>query len=626
MSETPVSSPKSDGTKPQTAGQNQSSAASANPTPLVLTQTVPYQVDGGNLLENLRREGLLPTMNGRPTDCVLLDSADIASKARLTSIAVLDATARLTCQGNQVTVDRLLPGQDGDATLNRLARDHAPYVTNRTDSQLILNFPTGDDQLEEQARLTQISNLAPLKTLAQATVPHEHLPLLAGVFAFDYLETFETLPAVPTGENTCPDYVFYDAATILVTDHPTQTSTLVGASYDHEYLRGRMSELAQALQNEAAGSTTGNEAAGASASAGLGTAGASASAGLGAAPASTSAKEIVATPTVGDTDFENQVRKLQGNIAAGDIYQVVPSRGYRIDCPDALAAYQQLREANPSPYMFYLGTSEFELFGASPESSLLHSAKTGHVTIHPIAGTRPRGLDQNGNVDHELDTRLELELRTDDKEVAEHVMLVDLARNDLARVCVPGTRQVTDLLRVDRYSRVMHLVSEVTGQLRPDVDPLDAFRASMTMGTLTGAPKLRAAELIRETEGERRGSYGGAVGYYRGDGELDTCIVIRSAFVKAGTALVQAGAGVVSASLPALEAAETTHKARATLEAIAASQGRTLRIATEAGTDADSPDGASKAHTTNTSEAAGTAQTGLKASPASASNPTPKEA
>ena len=173
-------------------------------------------------------------------------------------------------------------------------------------------------------------------------------------------------------------------------------------------------------------------------------------------------------------------------------------------------------------------------------------------------------------------------MRSDAKEVAEHVMLVDLARNDVARVSQRGTRRVEQLLRVDRYSRVMHLVSEVSGTLAEDLHPLDAFRASMTMGTLTGAPKLRAAELIRNYEGQRRGSYGGAVGYLRGDGELDTCIVIRSAFVKDGQAIVQAGAGVVADSVPAREAEETVHKASAVLRALAASTGRSLAISSNA--------------------------------------------
>ena len=393
--------------------------------------------------------------------------------------------------------------------------------------------------------------------LAQAEVDHPHLPLEAGAFAFDYLSTFESLPEVAQGANTCPDYLFYDARIILVVDHPTREATLVGASVDTADLERRMDALAAAIDSidnpadvEAPASSTDGAA----------------------------SPVLHAVPTTSDVDFEAVVEEMRGYIADGDVYQVVPSRGFTIDCPDALAAYHVLRHANPSPYMFYLAAPDFELFGASPESALLYSVRSGRVAIRPIAGTRPRGLHPDGSVDHERDTRLELELRTDTKEVAEHVMLVDLARNDVARVSRPGTRSVQDLLRVDRYSRVMHLVSEVSGELAEDLDALDAFRASMTMGTLTGAPKLRAAELIRQAEGVRRGSYGGSVGYIRGDGELDTCIVIRSGFVTNGRALVQAGAGVVAASSPAAEAAETVHKARAVLEAVAAAQGAALVI------------------------------------------------
>ena len=384
---------------------------------------------------------------------------------------------------------------------------------------------------------------------------HPHLPLVAGVVAFDYLATFETLPDVAMGANTCPDYLFYDARIILVIDHPTREATLVGASVDAEDLASRMDVLATAINAAAVGdSTDSDQPAG--------------------APTNAPSAVMHAAPTVSDAGFAATVEKMKEAITAGEIYQVVPSRGFVLPCPDALAAYHQLRETNPSPYMFYIGAPGFELLGASPESALLHSAATGQVAIRPIAGTRPRGLAPGGGIDHERDIRLELELRTDPKEVAEHVMLVDLARNDVARVSVPGTRKVGDLLRVDRYSRVMHLVSEVRGQL-------DAFRASMTMGTLTGAPKLRAAELIRTAEGVRRGSYGGSVGYIRGDGELDTCIVIRSAFVSEGRALVQAGAGVVADSVPAMEAAESVHKASAVLTAIAASQGARLVIDSE---------------------------------------------
>ena len=560
---------------PPTVSDTAPPAAPSAASPTVLTRPVRYHADGGALLEHLTRAGLLRSAGRsvddgeaagvRPVDCVLLESADITTKASRTTVAVLEASARLTCWGGTVTAEALStvdgegPGADGLAVLARLEGRLSEYLADRSPGRLTLALPTSADDdatIEERERLTALSTIEPLRVLAQAEVDHPHLPLEAGAFAFDYLSTFESLPEVAQGANTCPDYLFYDARIILVVDHPTQEATLVGASVDAAELERRLDALAAAI-NTAADAAEHSP-----------------------APPEVAADSAVlhAVPTTSDADFEAVVETMRGYIADGDVYQVVPSRGFTIDCPDALAAYHVLRHANPSPYMFYLAAPDFELFGASPESALLHSVRSGRVAIRPIAGTRPRGLHPDGSVDHERDTRLELELRTDAKEVAEHVMLVDLARNDVARVSRPGTRSVQDLLRVDRYSRVMHLVSEVSGELAEDLDALDAFRASMTMGTLTGAPKLRAAELIRQAEGVRRGSYGGSVGYIRGDGELDTCIVIRSGFVSAGTALVQAGAGVVAASSPAAEAAETVHKARAVLEAVAAAQGAALVI------------------------------------------------
>ena len=561
---------------PPTVSDTAPSAAPPAASPTVLARPVRYPSDGGALLEHLTRAGQLRTTRNptddnaavRPVDCVLLESADITTKASRTTVAILEASARLTCWGGTVTaealdaVDGQGPGADGLAALARLEESLAEHITDRSPGRLTLTLPTSADDdptLEERERLTALSTIEPLRVLAQAEVDHLHLPLEAGAFAFDYLSTFESLPEVAQGANTCPDYLFYDARIILVVDHPTREATLVGASVDTADLERRMDALAAAIDSidnaadvEAPASSTDGAA----------------------------SPVLHAVPTTSDVDFEAVVEEMRGYIADGDVYQVVPSRGFTIDCPDALAAYHVLRHANPSPYMFYLAAPDFELFGASPESALLYSVRSGRVAIRPIAGTRPRGLHPDGSVDHERDTRLELELRTDAKEVAEHVMLVDLARNDVARVSRPGTRSVQDLLRVDRYSRVMHLVSEVSGELADDLDALDAFRASMTMGTLTGAPKLRAAELIRQAEGVRRGSYGGSVGYIRGDGELDTCIVIRSGFVTDGSALVQAGAGVVAASSPAAEVAETVHKARAVLEAVAAAQGAALIIDT----------------------------------------------
>ena len=568
-------------------------------TPTVFTRPVKYHADGGALLAHLAQLGLVDTVQdgSRPTNTVLLESADIASKQHLTTIAVLAASAQITCAGDTVIL-KALDTTDGPQALKTVAQELSSAVTRQSDSELVLHLPSvAEDSAEEHARLRERSTMEPLRILTDQVVAHPHLPLVAGAVAFDYLGTYESLPSVADGANTCPDYLFFNARIILVVDHPSGSCQLVGASLDAAQLSAQMDALEAAINELPAQAPSAQQAATPAAQAPSAPAEQAApaqqttltpSAQQAASPEAqatpaTSAQQttedtITAYPTMSDADFCELVAKMQQHIAIGDAYQVVPSRGFVIDCPQPLQTYRYLHDADPSPYMFYIATDDFELFGASPESSLLHSAKTGQVAIRPIAGTRPRGFASDGSIDHELDIRLELELRSDAKEVAEHVMLVDLARNDVARISAPGTRKVTQLLRVDRYSRVMHLVSEVTGQLASDLHPLDAFRASMTMGTLTGAPKLRAAELIRQYEGTRRGSYGGAVGYLRGDGELDTCIVIRSAFARGGKAIVQAGAGVVSDSVPQREADETAHKASNVLRAIAAAQGKTLRI------------------------------------------------
>lgn len=531
-------------------------------TPHVITREVRYHSDGGKLLADLCNQGLLPrAASGHPTKVVLLDSADIASKQHLTTIALLEASASIQCDGDQVRVTSTHP-VDGPAAIQSVCEALPQALLERTETDALLSLHSlREDEADEETRLKQRATMEPLRILTDTPIDHPHLPLVAGAVAFDYLATYESLPEVAHGFNSCPDYLFYLARIILVVDHPSQSAQLVGASLDPISLEQRMNALAEAIDAapESAMESTASE-----------------------IEKQEGAQPLIARPTISDSDFTELVTVMQEHIAAGDIYQVVPSRGFIAECADALTSYRFLRDENPSPYMFYIGTEDFELFGASPESSLLHSAKTHTVAIRPIAGTRPRGFAPDGSIDHELDIRLELELRSDAKEVAEHVMLVDLARNDVARVSKRGTRKVEQLLRVDRYSRVMHLVSEVSGTLAEDLHPLDAFRASMTMGTLTGAPKLRAAELIRTYEGLRRGSYGGAVGYLRGDGELDTCIVIRSAFVKDGRAIVQAGAGVVADSVPAREAEETVHKASAVLRALAASAHRPLVIAASA--------------------------------------------
>ncbi|MDE0400910.1 MAG: anthranilate synthase component I [Candidatus Poribacteria bacterium] len=274
--------------------------------------------------------------------------------------------------------------------------------------------------------------------------------------------------------------------------------------------------------------------------------------------------EIISDPQSNFTksDYEAAVRRAKEYIAAGDIIQVVPSQ--RFSCPvsvDSFEIYRALRIVNPSPYMYYLKLNDFDIVGASPE--MMVRVEDGIVQTVPIAGTRPRGTTP------EEDKELERILLTDPKERAEHVMLVDLGRNDLGRVCEYHTVEVTELMIVERFSHVMHIVSHVIGRLREDLTAFDVLRACLPAGTLSGAPKIRAMEIIDELEPTRRGTYGGTVGYFSFSGSADTAITIRTAVIKDGTAYVQAGGGVVADSVPETEYYETVSKARAMLSAIA---------------------------------------------------------
>jgi anthranilate synthase component 1 len=260
-------------------------------------------------------------------------------------------------------------------------------------------------------------------------------------------------------------------------------------------------------------------------------------------------------------------RRIQEYIRAGDCYQVVASR--RIARPTRahpFAVYRALRSINPSPYMFYLALDDFAVAGASPE--LLVRVEAGEVAVHPIAGTRRRDPDPA------VDAALEAELRADEKERAEHVMLVDLGRNDVGRVSAPGSLRVTQFMEVERYSHVMHLVSHVMARLRDDLTPYDALRAGFPAGTVSGAPKTRAMQIIAEMEGQQRGVYAGAVGYISFDGTMDTCIAIRALTLKDGVAYAQAGGGIVADSTPEGEYRETENKLAATLRAVEEAESR----------------------------------------------------
>lgn len=264
-------------------------------------------------------------------------------------------------------------------------------------------------------------------------------------------------------------------------------------------------------------------------------------------------------------EFEEAVRKAQEYIRAGDIIQAVLSQRFEVDfAGDSIDVYRALRLVNPSPYMFLLDLGDSAMIGTSPEIHV--RCEDRQVELRPIAGTRPRAADPAE------DQRLERELLADPKERAEHIMLVDLARNDLGRVCEPGSVRVPELMVVERYSHVMHIVSDVVGRLAAPYDGFDLMRATFPAGTVSGAPKIRAMEIIGELERSRRGPYAGAVGYFGFDGNLDSCITIRTIILDLGKAYVQAGAGIVADSDPAREYEETRNKAWGMMKALALSR------------------------------------------------------
>lgn len=273
------------------------------------------------------------------------------------------------------------------------------------------------------------------------------------------------------------------------------------------------------------------------------------------------------TSGFGEDAFKASVSKIKDYILAGDCMQVVPSQRLSTDFQDEpLNLYRALRCLNPSPYMYFLDMGEFQIAGSSPE--ILARLEHGEVTVRPIAGTRRRGRTE------EEDRHLEQEMLADPKEIAEHLMLIDLGRNDAGRVSQTGTVKVTEQMVVERYSHVMHITSNVTGQVKPELGALDVLKAALPAGTLSGAPKIRAMEIIDEVEPVKRGIYGGAVGYLSWSGNMDTAIAIRTAVIKDGRLYVQAGAGVVADSVPELEWKETMNKARAMMRAVAMVQGR----------------------------------------------------
>lgn len=482
---------------------------------------------------------------------ILLESAEIDSKDNLKSLILVDTALRIECQQQQVKI--MAVSDNGQSLIAFLQQKLSAFSTHHEPNLLVVQFSPVDTGLDEDSRLKQPSVFDVLRIIQReikALRDHPHAIFLGGVFGYDLIASFESLPAVPIGVNHCPDYVFYLAETLILIDHQQQQTEILGSVFSTENVAQHYFNVQQRLEVLKHSLSQLSEVK------------------FSASSETPQGLDSALKVDKSDEEYCADVKNLQEHILDGDIFQVVPSRSFSLPCGDPLLAYKRLKQTNPSPYMFYLKDDDFVIFGASPESALKYDTDSNQVEIYPIAGTRPRGKRPDGSLDLDLDSRLELNLQQDEKEKAEHIMLVDLARNDVAKVSKPGTRYVKDLLKVDRYSHVMHLVSRVVGQLRDDLDALHAYQACMNMGTLVGAPKISAAALIRHTEQCTRGSYGGAVGYLNGRGDFDTCIVIRSAFVSDGTAYIQAGAGVVKDSIAQSEADETRAKAQAVIQAI----------------------------------------------------------
>jgi anthranilate synthase component I len=473
------------------------------------------------------------TDNGNRADTFLLE------RSVGPSLLMDQAALRAECRGAEVTLHALSAG--GREVLGHIRRQLAERIAGDEGATLRLVFPRLQSP-DAEARLLAPSPLDVLRTLTGLSSASREEPFtltLLGVSAFDQVDLFEDLPANADDPLGFPDYVYWLAESLVVFEPgaaPRLVCTAFGGS--QEAYHDAVERLAALFERCAAPS-----------------------------PLPPTPEPLPAEAVEVDLDdgaYGAVVARLREHIAAGDIYQVVPSRTFRAPCAAPLLAFAALRKLDPSPYQFFVSGPDHQLFGASPETSVRVFLDNGWkmAEVKPIAGTRPRGSTPDE------DDRFEAELRLDQKELAEHMMLVDLARNDVARISIPGSRRVARLMSVERYARVMHLVSSVTGAIRIGYDALHALQACLNVGTLTGAPKIRATELLRQFEKTKRGPYGGAIGWLNGEGQMDSGVIIRSAVVKDGTAFVRAGAGVVYDSDPQREADETRRKASALLSVL----------------------------------------------------------
>jgi anthranilate synthase component 1 len=490
---------------------------------------------------------------GRAKNCCLFESREHLAGFTELSFGTAKPALYLTGTGADFTIKAL--SNTGRRMLDYLSagKDRFAFCDSVEFGSEAITGRIGRDKqvVDEQSRLQSTNQMDVLRAVAfafsLASKPFRLTCGLLGALSYDFIDQFEKLPASKDDLLGNPDYELYFADNIFLVDHENSKGYVVVncivTNGDRDTAVAEAQECLDYYSNIAGHQT----------------------------PQGQKFKGELPEPATDtdQTEYEGMVGQAKQHILDGDIFQVVLSRTKMEPCPDEpLDVYKRLRMLNPSPYMFYLNTPNTILMGSSPELNLrVSGTEMRNVEIRPIAGTKPRGRVGN-EIDADTDFRYEAELKLDRKELAEHIMLVDLARNDIARVAEPGSRVVTELLTVEKYASVQHLVSNVKGTLASELDALSAYLATMNMGTLTGAPKIEAMKLIRLFEKTKRGYYGGAVCYLTVDGQFDSCITIRSLQVRDHTAYIRVGAGIVHDSVPKTEFEETEHKANSCLRAI----------------------------------------------------------
>lgn len=487
---------------------------------------------------------------GRKKHSILLESADIVPKYGQFSIGSASPCLKLSGMNEDFEVKALNPL--GKKVLKLLKKDlsFCDKLSAKPDS-IKGRLAPKRKAVSEDERLKLITHMDIIRAVALKFQPNAKpaIPFcgLFGAISYDFIDQFEDLPQNPNNPLNNPDYELYFLDNLFLTDHK-QNKTYIFANA--LIADNKKDDLFKECKKKIESYEKALDAK------------------LPKQKKYKLKKQEISSDTT-EQEFEEIVSKMKIHILQGDIFQVVPSRTIISDYnAEPLDIYKTLRELNPSPYMFYMSQSDGILLGASPEMSLrVQGENTKTIEIRPIAGTKPRGL-VNDRIDPDLDSRYEAELKIDEKELAEHTMLIDLARNDVAKVSETGTRYCNEPFVVEKYSHVQHLVSNVNGTLKKELDAMHAYLATMNMGTLTGAPKIEAMKLIRKHEKNKRGFYGGAVGYITPFGDMDTTIVIRSMFLKGNKAYIRAGAGIVYDSIPQSEYLETEKKAKACLKAI----------------------------------------------------------